>query len=709
MPSATRTIADIHLSPADRFVESWETQPIQPDLNEFVSSYPNLSDRELADLSLADLTFRWRSGSRPAADEYLRAWPRIAQVPELKLDIVYGEYRARQQLGLSAEPDEFCRRFPDLADALRRQIETAEYLQVNERRSEGAMSNQADEADARAPLTLDDYELGEMLGSGAMGEVFRAEQKSLARPVAIKFLKYRDENDKQVVERFLREAQTTARLRHPNIVDVRGIGRSCEGRYFLVMDLIDGISLEQRLQQGPLAVGEAVDVVCQVAGAVEHAHACAVIHRDLKPANILIDRQGQVLVTDFGLAKSYSAGDPALSMPGHVIGTPHHMAPEQVDRQFGEIGPATDVYGLGSLLYTLLTGRPPYLGETVLELLLQATSATPITAPSKIRAEIPPSVEWVCLKSLSRSPKERFGSAAEVRLALQHAGDAVTALQPTVAMPKPKQPVAARRRLVVAATAVSLFLLAASVIVLWQSAHSKTDGFASRETPSVPATEPAVRVDWTVDVFPNGQLDQRTPLAAYAGPVSSGDMIRIRLDFSRPAYAYVLWFGSEGSLQCLFPKDGRPQQTTANVEIPGHEGKAMPIEGASGIELCVVVLRDSILEDPVAPFAPWAPDAPILKQSLEVALLDGYPVARQPSADGPLRPVDRMLASALSKLPADPSSRRLGTEQDLRGVSAAESLWHWQTDLPPDLGSVHWLAIPYLAAEDSDHGSTSSR
>src|SRR5262249_25175147 len=162
----------------------------------------------------------------------------------------------------------------------------------------------------------------------------------------VKVLKRLDDRSPGSVRRFLAEGRMVARLRHPHIVGVHGVGRAPDGGYFLVMDLVEGPDLARRLKQGPVPAHEAVEVVAQVADAVEHGHRRGVIHRDLKPSNVLLDGDGRAMVTDFGLAKRSDEDDPGLSHPDQILGTPHYMAPEQADGRWGPVGPRTDVYGL---------------------------------------------------------------------------------------------------------------------------------------------------------------------------------------------------------------------------------------------------------------------------------------------------------------------------------------------------------------------------
>jgi len=278
--------------------------------------------------------------------------------------------------------------------------------------------------DPEAPLDYHDFRIQRLIGTGGMGKVYAALQKSLDKPVAIKALKKMWLGVTSAIERFVGEARTAARLRHPNIVDVHGIGRLPGGGYFMVMDLVEGHDLGRIVRTFPPAVAEAAAIVATVADAIDHAHQRGVIHCDLKPGNVLVDERGRVFVTDFGLARSIDPGTQSTTTTSHIAGTVAFMAPEQIDASFGEIGPWTDVYGLGGILYVLLVGRPPLVGASHAELLSQVTSMVAPPEPRSLRPEIPAWLSEVCRRCLLKDPRARLGTAREVADALRWPGTA---------------------------------------------------------------------------------------------------------------------------------------------------------------------------------------------------------------------------------------------------------------------------------------------
>jgi hypothetical protein len=243
-----------------------------------------------------------------------------------------------------------------------------------------------------------------------MGTVYRAIQVSLNKPVAVKVLEGVRMRRPQAVLRFLREGRSVAQLRHPHIVDVHGIGRTPSQGYFLVMDLVEGRDLDELIRAGAVSFSD-VGLLATVAEAIEHAHRKGIIHRDLKPSNILVDIEGRVLVTDFGLAKLLDDREAGLSLADEPLGTPSFMAPEQASRRWGQVGPRTDVYGLGGLLYAMLTGRPPYTGRSYTEVLAQVISEDLPLPPRQLRPETPPALEAICMKCLAKDPGLRLPTA----------------------------------------------------------------------------------------------------------------------------------------------------------------------------------------------------------------------------------------------------------------------------------------------------------
>jgi serine/threonine-protein kinase len=250
---------------------------------------------------------------------------------------------------------------------------------------------------------------------------------SLDRVVALKMILAGRFANEDEVNRFKTEAGAAARLQHPNIVQVY----DCEvrdGQHFFTMEFIEGISLDQRLTQGPLPGKNAARYVRLLARAISYAHKQGILHRDLKPSNVLIDVGDEPHITDFGLAKRLGPDSSGQTRTGAVLGTPSYMSPEQAQGKSSELGPACDIYSLGAILYELVTGRPPFRAESPLDTVMQVIDHQPVP-PRLLNPKIDHSLETICLKCLEKDPALRYTSADELGEDLQRYldGDSIQA------------------------------------------------------------------------------------------------------------------------------------------------------------------------------------------------------------------------------------------------------------------------------------------
>jgi serine/threonine protein kinase len=264
------------------------------------------------------------------------------------------------------------------------------------------------------PAPFGRYQILELLGEGGMGAVYRAHDSQLDRPVALKIPFFRDGNP-DLRERFLREARLAATLNHPNICPVHDVGQ-INGVHYLSMAFVEGKPLARVLHNRALSPPQVVGLVRKIALALGEAHKRGVIHRDLKPANVMITWQSEPIVMDFGLARRYDGKGPRLTQLGSVLGTPEYMAPEQACGRADKLGPACDIYSLGVILYEMLAGRLPFVGDTV-ALLAQVLCDEP-KPPSAWRSGVDPALEAICLKAMAKLPSRRFLSMAEFAAAV---------------------------------------------------------------------------------------------------------------------------------------------------------------------------------------------------------------------------------------------------------------------------------------------------
>ena len=259
------------------------------------------------------------------------------------------------------------------------------------------------------PAQFGEYELLEEIGRGGMGIVYRAVQKSLQRVVAVKMLLRRDLASPADLTRFRSEAEAAAQLDHPGIVSIFEVGEH-KGHPFYSMRYIEGTTLAKRLQAGPIPPREGAQILLRVAEAVQAAHSRGVLHRDLKPSNILIDLAGKPHVSDFGLAKRLE-GNQTMTHTGAILGTPCYMSPEQAAGSRGDVGPVSDVWSLGAILYQVLVDRPPFQASSPMDTLLAVLEVDP-PLPRSINREVNRDLEMIALKTLQKPQDLRYASAA---------------------------------------------------------------------------------------------------------------------------------------------------------------------------------------------------------------------------------------------------------------------------------------------------------
>jgi serine/threonine-protein kinase len=354
----------------------------------------------------------WREGSSPRIEDYL-VQVADAERAELLQELLSLEIHYRRQRGELPTADEYLSRFPQLDRAALEAELVSEPSSIHA--NPLAATVQGTPSRRIAPpgpgvrvRYLGDYELLQEVAHGGMGVVYKARQLSLNRLVAVKMILAGELATQEAHDRFHAEAEAAAALDHPNIVPVFEVGEY-EGQHYFSMSYVDGQSLAARLADGPLPPREAAELVVTVAEAVEYAHQRGVIHRDIKPSNILIDCHGRPRVTDFGLAKQVDRGS-ELTATGQALGTPSYMAPEQAAGQINAVSPASDVYGLGALLYALLTGRPPFQAATPLETLTQVVAREPVP-PRRLNPAVPKDLETISLKCLEKAIPRRYPSA----------------------------------------------------------------------------------------------------------------------------------------------------------------------------------------------------------------------------------------------------------------------------------------------------------
>jgi tRNA A-37 threonylcarbamoyl transferase component Bud32 len=374
----------------------------------------------LVELVHVELELRLKAGEDARVEEYLQRYPELAGHPDREWEIIAAEFqlRRRREPGLSVQ--DYVRRFPKWKTEL-------ELLAGESVEPEGRASSPT------AAPQIPDYELLDEIGRGALGVVYKARQIKLNRLVALKILLPGEFAGPDERVRFRAEADILASLRHPNIVQVFDVGEH-QGRPYLTMELVEG-SLKERLAGAPLSARQAAELLLLLARAVQAAHDAGIIHRDLKPANVLLAPgeeafPGTPKISDFNLAKRVGP-DGNHTRTGLLLGTPAYMAPEQAAGTPRSVGPAADIHALGVILYEILTGRPPYRGESTLDTLQQVQHRDPVP-PRQLQPRVSRDLEVICLKCLEKAPARRYTSAADLADDLGRFlnGDAIKARPP---------------------------------------------------------------------------------------------------------------------------------------------------------------------------------------------------------------------------------------------------------------------------------------
>jgi serine/threonine protein kinase len=390
----------------ERFEQAWRGGRT-PTVADFLPSDSALRGPVLAELVLTDLEYRVQAGQAARVEEYLEQFPELQADLDYVANLIAKEYMLRRRREHNLEPTGFLQRFPEQREALLTRLMLP---------AQGPLDQSSTgRPGTTAPLpAIPGYDILEELGRGGMGVVYKAKQAGLRRLVAIKTIGGEQVASHEQSKRLVAEARAVARLLHPNIVQVHEVGEHAGLPYFS-LEFVDGGNLAQRIGGRPQPTREAAALLEMLARAMDYAHREGIVHRDLKPANIMLTVQGIPKITDFGLSKCVQENGSTRS--GAVLGTPSYIAPEQASGK-KDVGPLADVYALGAVLYEMLTGRPPYRGDTAMDTLVQVVSGS-LSPPSKHNPRVPRDLETICLKCLEREAVRRYPTAAALADDLQ--------------------------------------------------------------------------------------------------------------------------------------------------------------------------------------------------------------------------------------------------------------------------------------------------
>ncbi|QDT98029.1 WD40 domain-containing protein [Gimesia aquarii] len=400
----------------ERFEVAWQTAT-PPAIEDFVPETGHLRTVVIIELVHSDLDFRIKAGERVRIEEYFNRFPELHKDKETFCELVEAEYHIRQRQEPLLNPSEYWARFSEQHQLLR-QIFPDQVIVAATGHSFNSSPSLKEETTnppktRRDPADIQgkqfgDYVLIDEIARGGMGVVFKAEQKRLNRVVALKMILAGQLATEHDINRFQQEAEAAAKLEHPNIVPIYEVGEHHQRHYFS-MGLIEGNSLADQLKESPLPSEEATRILIAVTEAVAYGHDQGIVHRDLKPDNILMDKNGQPRVTDFGLAKSLGESS-GMSVTGQIMGTPSYMPPEQARGDHSAINQLSDVYSLGAVLYATLTGRPPFQAANAMDTLKQVLEQEPVS-PRQLNPAVDADLETVCLKCLSKEKAGRYQSA----------------------------------------------------------------------------------------------------------------------------------------------------------------------------------------------------------------------------------------------------------------------------------------------------------
>jgi tetratricopeptide (TPR) repeat protein len=431
----------------------------------------------------------WKKGQRPRLEDFLTK-SQGSERTELLRELLRLERHYRQSRGEPLSAHEYEGRFPENVPLIRAVL------------AEGRTVDPAADPERTGPVavpqaahipTVPGYEILAELGRGGMGVVYKARHTALKRLVALKMILSGDYASPEQLDRFQREAEALARLRHQNIIQIHEVGE-VRGTPFFSLEFVEGGSLARHTDGTPQPPRLAAGIVVTLAHAMHAAHQAGVVHRDLKPANILLSRKSDTAATaeltlqafepkisDFGLAKSLDSQN-EHTHTGLILGTPSYMAPEQAEGRAREVGPAADVYALAAILYELLTGRPPFKGASFRETIEQVCTQEPVP-PSQLQPKLPRDLETICLKGLRKDPRQRYATAKDLADDLQRCLER----KPILARPVPRWERAwkwARRRPALAALAVTMVMTLLAVMasaVLYGLYEHQTAAASERE------------------------------------------------------------------------------------------------------------------------------------------------------------------------------------------------------------------------------------